>query len=147
MEGIITYLDTVLGHVTPEKDSHLMATKIFSPHNIYSCIKSQYCKQIINSERRKAICITLEYLCKIGYLAEVKYSTTATKYYKVFGKDYLNMKEEFSRLNTNDEVNKKISKEDLKIALAPYFQPVQSELANDLTNDELKDQKINSSST
>ena len=55
MEGIITYLSLKLGEVSMEDKRSLNKSIIFTTHDIYSCIKGTYSKQIISSERKEAI--------------------------------------------------------------------------------------------
>lgn len=124
VEDIITYLDGYLGYVSPEDERSLAASKVIAAHRIFNCLKHEYGKQILPAERQKAINITLDYLCKKGYLEPVYYNNCTTKHYVIYGKDFLKLKEEFSKINTSDEVNIKISKQDLRATLSPYFQPV-----------------------
>jgi len=123
IEGVITYLTDLLRFVTPEDERTLTSSKIFSASDIFDCIKRKHNRETISSERRKAINITLDYLCTKGYLTPINYENCTTKFYKVYGRDFLKLKEEFSKINTSDELNIKISKQDLRLALAPYFQP------------------------
>lgn len=123
MEGIIGYFDKLMEFVTPENERSLLASRVFSATDIYSHIKHMNLQQTIPNERQTAIKFALEYLSQKGYLNPVPYENCPTNFYKVYGRDFLKLKDEFSKINTSDEVNIKISKKDLRATLAPYFQP------------------------
>ena len=131
MEGIITYLSSKLGEVNMEDKRSLNNSIIFTAHDIYSCIKGTYSKQIISSERKEAIRNALEDLKKQGLVDYIEYANCTTKNYQTTGKQYLKIIEKFNNINTKDEKNTKISKQNLTLLLSPYFEKVQQNV-NDI---------------
>ena len=131
MEGIITYLSSKLGEVNMEDKRSLNNSIIFTAHDIYSCIKGTYSKQIISSERKEAIRNALEDLKKQGLVDYIEYANCTTKNYQTTGKQYLKIIEKFNNINTKDEENTKISKQDLTRLLSPYFETTQQNI-NDI---------------
>lgn len=127
IESILTFLNTRFNHVTEDKPSTLCQYTIFTAGDIYSCIKDSYNKQIIPTERRDAIKNALQYFVEQGLMWLVKYKTSTTKNFKITGENYLKIMEEYSKLNTKDEKNDKISLNDLKDVLRPYFDSPDSE--------------------
>lgn len=121
IESILTFLNTKLSFVSEEKTATLNQYTNFSAHDIYSCIKDSYNKQIISAERRDAIRNALEYFVEKGLMRPVTYKTGTTKNYSITGENYLKIMEEYSKLNTKEEKNKKIPLPDLKKILHPYF--------------------------
>lgn len=121
IESILTFLNTKLSFVSEEKTATLNQYTNFSAHDIYSCIKDSYNKQIISAERRDAIRNALEYFVEKGLMRPVTYKTGTTKNYSITGENYLKIMEEYSKLNTKEEKNNKISLQDLKKSLHPYF--------------------------
>lgn len=121
IESILTFFNTKLNFVTENNTSTLYQHVIFTAHDIYNCIKGSYNKQIIPSERKEAIKNALEYFEKKKLIQLVVYKTSTTKNYKITGENYLKIMEEYSKLNTKNEKNDKISHSDLKKALMPYF--------------------------
>ena len=121
IESILTFLNTKLSFVSEEKTATLNQYTNFSAHDIYNCIKGSYNKQIIPAERRDAIRNALEYFVEKSLMRHVTYNTGTTKNYSITGENYLKIMEEYSKLNTKEEKNKKISLLDLKKSLCPYF--------------------------
>lgn len=138
MEGIITYLSSKLGEVNMEDKRSLNNSIIFTAHDIYSCIKGTYSKQIISSERKEAIRNALEDLKKQGLVDYIEYANCTTKNYQTTGKQYLKIIEKFNNINTKDEENTKISKQDLTLLLSPYFETTQQNI-NDIQISEKKE--------
>ena len=138
MEGIITYLSSKLGEVNMEDKRSLNNSIIFTAHDIYSCIKGTYSKQIISSERKEAIRNALEDLKKQGLVDYIEYANCTTKNYQTTGKQYLKIIEKFNNINTKDEKNTKISKQDLTRLLSPYFETTQQNI-NDIQISEKKE--------
>ena len=124
IEAIIAYLEHEIGHVCPEKEETMTLHKVFSASNIYSYVKDTYSKQIISSERKEAITQALKQLLELKYLLPRNYETSSTKFYTIYGSDFLKLKDFFNIQNTRDEHLKKVSKPDLRTALLPYFSPV-----------------------
>ena len=137
MEGIITYLSSKLGEVNMEDKRSLNNSIIFTAHDIYSCIKGTYSKQIISSERKEAIRNALEDLKKQFLVDYIEYANCTTKNYQTTGKQYLKIIEKFNNINTKDEKNTKISKQDLTLLLSPYFETTQQN-TNDIQTQEKK---------
>ena len=131
MEGIITYLSLKLGEVSMEDKRSLNKSIIFTTHDIYSCIKGTYSKQIISSERKEAIRNALEDLKKQGLVDYIEYANCTTKNYQTTGMKYIQIIEKFNNINTKDEKNTKISKQNLTLLLSPYFEKVQQNV-NDI---------------
>lgn len=131
MEGIITYLSLKLGEVSMEDKRSLNNSIIFTAHDIYSCIKGTYSKQIISSERKEAIRNALEDLKKQGLVDYIEYANCTTKNYQTTGMKYIQIIEKFNNINTKDEKNTKISKQNLTLLLSPYFEKVQQNV-NDI---------------
>ena len=138
MEGIITYLSSKLGEVNMEDKRSLNNSIIFTAHDIYSCIKGTYSKQIISSERKESIRNALEDLKKQGLVDYIEYANCTTKNYQTTGKQYLKIIEKFNNINTKDEENTKISKQDLTLLLSPYFETTQQNI-NDIQISEKKE--------
>lgn len=135
MEGIITYLSLKLGEVSMEDKRSLNKSIIFTTHDIYSCIKGTYSKQIISSERKEAIRNALEDLKKQGLVNYIEYANCTTKNYQTTGMKYIQIIEKFNNINTKDEKNTKISKQNLTLLLSPYFEKVQQNV-NDIQTPE-----------
>lgn len=135
MEGIITYLSSKLGEVNMEDKRSLNNSIIFTAHDIYSCIKGTYSKQIISSERKEAIRNALEDLKKQGLVDYIEYANCTTKNYQTTGMKYIQIIEKFNNINTKDEKNTKISKQNLTLLLSPYFEKVQQNV-NDIQTPE-----------
>ena len=135
MEGIITYLSSKLGEVNMMDKWILNKSIIFTTHDIYSCIKGTYSKQIISSERKEAIQNALENLRKQGLVDPVEYANCTTKNYQTTGIKYIQIIEKFNNINTKDEKNTKISKQNLTLLLSPYFEKVQQNV-NDIQTPE-----------
>ena len=135
MEGIITYLSSKLGEVNMMDKWILNKSIIFTTHDIYSCIKGTYSKQIISSERKEAIQNALENLRKQGLVDPVEYANCTTKNYQTTGMKYIQIIEKFNNINTKDEKNTKISKQNLTLLLSPYFEKVQQNI-NDVKTPE-----------
>ena len=135
MEGIITYLSLKLGEVSMEDKRSLNNSIIFTAHDIYSCIKGTYSKQIISSERKEAIRNALEDLKKQGLVDYIEYANCTTKNYQTTGMKYIHIIEKFNNINTKDEKNTKISKQNLTLLLSPYFEKVQQNV-NDIQTPE-----------
>ena len=135
MEGIITYLSSKLGEVNMMDKWILNKSIIFTAHDIYSCIKGTYSKQIISSERKEAIRNALEDLKKQGLVDYIEYANCTTKNYQTTGMKYIQIIEKFNNINTKDEKNTKISKQNLTLLLSPYFEKVQQNV-NDIQTPE-----------
>lgn len=124
MSNIITYMTEKFGFVTAEDERTLTATKSFAPHDIYNCVKGTYSKQIITSERKEAINTALEHLEEKGFIGQVKYENCTTRYYTVTGENYIKIMDEYNKINTKDEDNRKIGKGQLYECLLPFFDNV-----------------------
>ena len=120
-ESILTYLDGKIGFVK-EPDSRTLSLKVqFSPHDIFSCIKKTYSKQITSSERKDAINDALKDMTEKKFLGLIQYRSSSTLYYRITGEQYLRFRQWFDKINTTQEDNIRISKDELKEYLNPYF--------------------------
>lgn len=121
IESIITFMTSRLDFVRPGHYESLGASVTFAPHNIYNCIKGTYSKQLITSERKEAIVQALESFEQQGLIQRINYENCTTKNFKVVGKNYLKIMERFDKINTKSETNERVTAEELKNALLPYF--------------------------
>ena len=121
IESIITFLTKKLSFVQRCYPHTLEASCIFAPRQIYNCIKGTYNKQIIVSERKEAIVTALEDFVEKGLMERVFYKDCTTKNYKVTGANYLGIMELFDQTNTRDEDNERITIDELRALLLPYF--------------------------
>ena len=122
LESILTFMENKFGQVTGSANSR-ERTIIFKCGDIYQCIKGNYNKQILKTERKDAIRETVEKLEKDGYLTMHMYPdcNCSTKFYKISGENYLKIAEMNDKHNTKNENNVKISKTELYELLLPYF--------------------------
>ncbi len=121
LESILTFLGDKFGQVTGSESSRSRIVQ-FQLSDIYKCIKDNYNKQIIKSERKDAIKETVEELEKIGYLNLFMYDKCSTKFYQITGENYLKILEINDNHNTKNENNTKISKTELYELLKLYFE-------------------------
>ncbi len=121
LEHINKYLSTYFSEVKENNPRSLNKSHIFSTTDIYNCIKSSFGKQTISSEVRESIKNALNHFEKIGLLTSCEYENCTTHYYNVDAKGYLQILEKYNVQNTSQEINKKISKEELLDLLRPYF--------------------------
>ncbi len=130
LESILTFLGDKFGQVTGSESSRSRIVQ-FQLSDIYKCIKDNYNKQIIKSERKDAIKETVKALEKTGYLNLFMYKGCSTKFYQVSGESYLKILEINDNHNTKNENNIKISKTKLCELLKPYFEtPSQGDDSN-----------------
>ncbi len=130
IDAILTFFTSQFGNVSDKSVSSLCASINFNTHHIYNNFKDTYNKQTISAERKSAVRIALQYFTEKGLITEVGYQNCTTKNYSITGQNYLRIMEGYSKLNTKDENNKKISKEELKELLKPYFYPEESDTDN-----------------
>lgn len=130
IDAILTFFTSKFGNVSDKSVSSLCASINFNTHHIYNNFKDTYNKQTISAERKSAVRIALQYFTEKGLITEVGYQNCTTKNYSITGQNYLRIMEGYSKLNTKDENNKKISKEELKELLKPYFYPEESDTDN-----------------
>ena len=141
LESILTFLGDKFGQVTGSESSRSRTVQ-FSLSDVYKCIKDNYNKQIIKSERKDAIKETVEELEKTGYLNVYMYDNCSTKFYQVSGENYLKISEMNDKHNTKNERNEKISKIALYELLKPYFDTPLQEDNSDTINPEENDFSI-----
>lgn len=141
LESILTFLGDKFGQVTGSENSRSRTVQ-FSLSDVYKCIKDNYNKQIIKSERKDAIKETVEELEKTGYLNVYMYDNCSTKFYQVSGENYLKISEMNDKHNTKNERNEKISKIALYELLKPYFDTPLQEDDSDTINPEENDFSI-----
>lgn len=139
IESILTFFNSKFEGVSDDKKTSLYSSIIFNTHNIYNYIKGTYTKQIIPSERKDAIKNALKYFVDKKLITLVEYKDCTTKNYSVTGKNCLKIMEEYSKLNTKEEYNQKISKKALRKLLIPYFYPCNTDerIQKDITPDVL----------
>lgn len=138
IEAIVCYLETYLGQASPENEQSLSLHKTFAPHNIYNCIKDKYSRQMIKSERKEAITNALEYLVKLGLAEQKFYDNCTTKNYQVSGINFIRIQEKFNSINTADEDNKKITKDELYTLMKPFFETPAPQPDEPMEKDPLK---------
>ena len=93
----------------------------FTPFDIYNCIRNEFKKQILASERKESIRDFLQYNVNEGLLEVYEYLNSTVKRYFLKRGNYIKILAKFHILNTKDEDNKKISQKDLRDVLYPYF--------------------------
>ena len=123
VDDVISFMYSKFGFVKETDDVTLTAEIIFSPHDVYEHIRGQNIKQMVISERKDSIRTFLRLLAERGIVDEIKYPKCTTTSYKVNGANFLKIVTEFQKINTKDEVNTKITKQELRDLLAPYFEP------------------------
>ena len=121
ISNIITFMTDKFGFVNREDKTTLRAHTIFAQHHVFNCVKDTFSKQIISSERKEAIKTALEYLEGDGLIDKVNYKNCSTKHYVVTGEQYLAILEQYNDVDTKDEKNVKITKDELRISLARFF--------------------------
>ena len=119
IETISAFLSKKLKGISPEEKK----TVNFNTSQIYDMIKDKHNKDFIKSDRREAIRNTLKDLEKMGLVEEFKYDGT-TKQYTIGVEQYYKLRNWADSINTQDEKFTKISKQDLRDLLAPYFAPI-----------------------
>ncbi len=136
VEAVITFLNSKFGFVNETDQRKLESNIVFSPYNIYNCIKDTYNKQIIPSERRDAINNYLKSLEEKGLITELKDKKYIMTNYRVTAEDYLKIVAEYQKINTNQEVNLKITKTALYDCLAPFFDNIPQSNNGGLTSED-----------
>lgn len=121
ISNIITFMTDKFGFVNREDERSLTARTIFAPHHVYGCVKDTFSKQILSAERKDAIKTALKYLEEEGLIDKVVYPNCSTRHYAVTGEQYLSIVEKYNDIDTQDEQNIKISKEELHDKLLPFF--------------------------
>jgi hypothetical protein len=119
IESIITFLTNRLSFVRQGDKDSLANSFIFAPHDIHNCIKGTYSKQLITSERKEAILLALADFVEKRLLEEVEYENCTTRNFKIYGANYLKIMEQFDKVNTRSEENKRITAEELRVLLRP----------------------------
>lgn len=97
----------------------------FTPFDIYTCIRSEFKKQILTSERLESIRDFLQNNVKEGLMEVYEYLSGTVKRYVVTSGNYIKIFARFHVLNTKDEKNTKISQNDLFDLFSPYFTEAQ----------------------
>lgn len=121
LSNIIKYMTDKFGFVNETDERTLTAQITFAPHDIYNCVKNAFSKQIITSERQEAIRTALKYLSEKDLLERVEYASCTTINYRATGANYIKIMDMFHKINTNDEKNVKITRNELYNSLAPFF--------------------------
>lgn len=121
VQDVITYIRGKFG--CPDATNNLCSREAirFTTHDIFSCIKDIYNKQILTSERKEAIKDFIQDCVKNGKIESQKYASSSTTQYTITRENFLSIEEKFHVLNTKDEDNRKISQENLLNLLSPYF--------------------------
>lgn len=124
ISNIITFMTEKLGFVNREDERTLTARVIFAPHDIYGCVKDTFSKQILSAERKDAIKTALEYFEQDGLIDKVVYKNCSTRHYAVTSEQYLAILDRYNDVDTKDEKNEKISREELRNSLDRFFDKV-----------------------
>ena len=127
VSSIITYMNKKLHYVKDGDGASLNNTITFAPHDINNCVKNIYSKQILQSERIEGVLQALEDFVQKGLMEEIVYERNTTRHFKVTGENYLRIMAEFDKMNTANENNIKISAEELRDLLLPYFTETDSD--------------------
>ena len=93
---------------------------IFRPHEISNHIKDKHNRQMVKSERKESIRLTLDKLVSKGLIEELPYNSS-TKNYRIKYQDYIAIMEDFNTANTQTEELAKVSVDELTELLQPYF--------------------------
>lgn len=126
-QDVLTYVASKMEYIDDSGNSGSRESIQFTTHNIYSCIKDRYNKQIITAERKEAIKDFIQDYVKQGRIKTSKYITCSTTNYIITRNDYLSISEKFHTLNTKDENIQKVSQKVLLNLFSPYFTEAQVE--------------------
>jgi hypothetical protein len=121
IENIITFLTTKLPNVKHCHPNTLETTAIFAPHDIYNCVKSTFGKAGVPSDRKENILAALHDFADSGLIDKVVYTGCTTEYFRVNGHNYIKIMGQFDKTNTTGEEKIKITRENLRDLLRPYF--------------------------
>ena len=119
LESISKFLGEKLNGCSPNDNKTIK----FNTSQIFDMLKDKPGKEFLKSDRKEAIRDALAYMVKKGYIAEFKYKGCTTKQYTIDTTQYYTFREWADSINTLDEINIKITKEELRELLAPYFAP------------------------
>ena len=119
IESISKFLGEKFNGFSPEDNKVIK----FNTSQIFDMIKDKPSMEFLKSDRKEAIRDALEYMVKKGYINEFKYKGCTTKQYEINIAKYYKFREWADSINTLDEVNVRITKEELRELLAPYFKP------------------------
>lgn len=120
-QDVLTYITGKIEYTDATDNPCLRESVRFTTHDIFSCIKDRYNKQIISAERKEAIKDFIQDYVKNGKIEAQKYASSSTTHYTITRENYLSIEAKFHVLNTKDEDNRKVSQENLLNLLLPYF--------------------------
>lgn len=120
-QDVLTYIASKIEYTDDYGNPALRKEVQFAAHNIFSCIKNLYNKQIIPAERKEAIKDFIENNVEDGRIQIKKYINCSTIHYIVTSDSYIAMSEEFHKLNTKDEDTQKVPQKVLLNLFSPYF--------------------------
>lgn len=98
----------------------------FNTSQIFDMLKGPG-REYLKTERKEAIRNALNEFSAKGFVTEFKYKNSTTKQYTIDLQQYYKFREWADSINTLDEKNIKITKQQLKDLLAPYFVPFASD--------------------
>lgn len=119
IESISKFLGEKFSAYSPDDDKSIK----FNTSQIFDMLKDKPGKEFLKSDRKEAIRDALKYMVEKGYIDEFKYQGCTTKQYTINTQQYYAFREWADSINTMDEVNKRITKQELRDLLAPYFEP------------------------
>ena len=119
IESISKFLGAKFGTYTPEDNKSFK----FNTSQIFDMLKDKPGKEFLKSDRKEAIRDALKYMVEEGYVDEFKYKGCTTKQYLIDITQYYAFREWADSVNTLDAINSKITKQELRDLLAPYFEP------------------------
>ena len=120
LESISKFLGEKFGTTRPEDNKKIR----FNTSQIFDMLKDKPGKEFLKSDRKEAIRDALDYMAEKDYIDVFKYESCTTKQYTIDTKQYFAFREWSDAKNTSDEKNVKITKQELRNLLAPYFEPI-----------------------
>lgn len=120
VESISKFLGEKFSAFSPDDNKSIK----FNTSQIFDMLKDKPGKEFLKSDRKEAIRDALKYMVEKGYIDEFKYQGCTTKQYTIDIIKYYAFREWADSVNTLDEINSKITKQELRDLLAPYFEPV-----------------------
>lgn len=122
VESISKFLGSKFGCYAPDSANKTIK---FNTSQIFDMLKGPG-REYLKTERKEAIRNALNEFSAKGFVTEFKYKNSTTKQYTIDLQQYYKFREWADSINTLDEKNIKITKQQLKDLLAPYFVPFAS---------------------
>ena len=123
VESISKFLGSKFGCYAPDSANKTIK---FNTSQIFDMLKGPG-REYLKTERKEAIRNALNEFSAKGFVTEFKYKNSTTKQYTIDLQQYYKFREWADSINTLDEKNIKITKQQLKDLLAPYFVPFASD--------------------